>query len=678
MKSSFALIGIGAVAINNVNAVGISTNEAELLKPTLTASNSVDSVNFPNPSAYQLELANGTTNVLNITKYLENAETGALTPKVYNVVFTNQLGNVEATGENVKYFKWAEDTENGGYNLVDGTSASHDLSVGLGDNVYVEQSLNTEGGAIYNAGGIISKLNGDFIGNSANVGGAIFNAMEITTLNGDFIDNWSFQGGAIFNLGMITTLNGDFIGNSADSGGAIFNGRGTISELTGDFIGNSSASGGAIYNAGGIISKLTGDFIGNSAGEESLGGAIFNAGEITTMTGDFIGNSASNDGGAIFNPGTITSLTGDFIGNSAGKGSGGGAIFNAGKITTLTGDFISNSAGEESLGGAILNTGEITTMTGDFIGNSAALSGAIFNQGKITTLTGDFIGNSASYAVGAIFNLGTIGILAKGSDVHFTGNSDSIDSNALYSEEGIFHLNAFGENKIVVNDGISGNSEKKSSNKLEINNNLDGSGNPISSDENPDFGVVEFNNKVENQTITVHNGDFKLGAFAGATITVNGEEKVVEKSIASLVNSDLTVLENGTLIIGKGTDNDVVSVDSDSSITLETGASIEFESGAKLFFDLADGDSLSVDAPIEFLTFATTADRDAYFETLGDMSSSDAFNVRDSADNLLADEDWSIVKNGDFGIAAIPEPATLGLLGFMSGAIYMIRRRFCA
>ena len=117
-------------------------------------------------------------------------------------------------------------------------------------------------------------------------GGAIYNSSDDGhNIYADFIDNYTKSG------------------NSDASGGAISN-RGTIGNITGDFIGN---------------------YIGNYASSDYYysyiyGGAISNGGTINNITGDFIGNYASADkaeGGAIYNSGTIGNITGDFIGNYA-------------------------------------------------------------------------------------------------------------------------------------------------------------------------------------------------------------------------------------------------------------------------------------------------------------------------------------------------------------------------
>ena len=190
-------------------------------------------------------------------------------------------------------------------------------------------------------------------------------------------------------------------------------------------------AGGAVYNAGELTS-ISGAFVnngveatqqGNYARNYAYGGALYNSGTVGNIDADFVGNYASSTGyyargGAIYNDeGTIGDITGDFIGNYAsGRYAYGGAIYsNRGTIGNVTGDFIGNYASDE--GGAIYNNGgTIGNITGDFIGNYAFYGGAIYNgySATIGNITGDFIGNfvpatNGSAEGGAICNNETIG-----------------------------------------------------------------------------------------------------------------------------------------------------------------------------------------------------------------------------------------------------------------------------
>ncbi len=714
IKTSVALIGVSAI-INGASAVGVAIDNAESSGSTLHEN-----------SAYQLELANGTTNVFNITKYIENAETGELTPQVYNVVFTNQLGNADATGDQVKYFSWEKDTENGGYKLVAGNSGSYDLKVGLGEDVYAGLSSESGGAKRATRHETIDQLNGVFVGNSAEYnGGAIYTVAKIANLTGDFVGNSAgknSRGGAIYNYGNIGALSGNFIGNVASEGGAIFNGS-NITTLSGEFIGNVGENGGAIYNdltiesvtgnfsdnyaksnGGAIfnnhkITSINGDFVNNEAGS---GGAISNNGTISTINGDFIGNVAQY-GGAIDNSnGTIGSITGDFIRNSATYSSG--AICNRnGTIGTITGDFIGNSVTVLVYGGAIYNyRSTIGTINGNFIGNTSRIGGAIANDGLIATLTGDFIGNVGTTYAGAIHNSGNIGLFAMDRSMEFTGNTagsgSSLRSEAIYLDSSYYstkiNMNSYGANKIVVNDGIRGQGKTIGQRVININNGLSGDDSKIDA-EGKSFGVVEFNNNVQGVTVNVSGGTLKAGSYKGGVIDLrSGKSITTQNSIAKFIETDVKVANSAKLLIGADVNgNASVSFDADSSLTLENGATLAFEENSSLdfdgtlsaenstlFFELSDYVAgLEGDETFDLdWTFATFENADAAADALAGFG-----NFGNDLGILKGDKDseglwFDVVQNGHElkVVGVIPEPATIGLLGLVGGALLAVRRRF--
>lgn len=300
-----------------------------------------------------------------------------------------------------------------------------------------------DGGAICNkSDATINEINATFWGNQLknDQGGAIYNDGTIGTIKGSFEHNWVLdsnldpkredvasyhnRGGALYNDGKITSIDADFTNNTVmgqfSRGGAIYN-EGTIGSIHGNFKGNVDLmrsgvdsyvvyGGGAIYNDDdGRIGSITGTFTENEGQSKKQfyvdndGGAILNAGNITSINADFYRNSTIVNGGAIFNhvDGHIGSITGTFEGNTAtpeeyggywsehaayGRelGGKGGAIYNYGKIDSITGKFINNEA---------------TFFTGGAIQNHARETGS---YGTIKYIHADFIGNRARYAGGAI------------------------------------------------------------------------------------------------------------------------------------------------------------------------------------------------------------------------------------------------------------------------------------
>ena len=442
-------------------------------------------------------------------------------------------------------------------NSISATKSSH----------YV--SARTFGGAIYN-NGKIGDITGDFIRNSSgstdsNNGGAIYNNGTIGNITGDFMSN---NGGAIYNSGTIGDITGDFTGNTADLGGAIFNNYdSTIGNITGDFIGNtSSVKGGAIFNEG-TIGNITGDFIGNYTASD--GGAIYNDEIIGNITGDFIGNSADR-GGAIYNDdlGTIGNITGDFIGNYTDSTfeTDGAAIFNSGTIGNITGDFIGNYADSQTFGtygGAIFNKGTIGDITGDFIGNYTdsqtfeTYGAAIFNMGTIGDITGDFIGNYAKSETGeakggAIYSKRDLSLVADNRTNTFKDNyteSQGVkDDNAIYIDNNAtLNFTMKNNGKFYMADNIDGTATKDSDGKITDTYSVNIKGDDIN---NTTFYMLNdirnANVTFDNTTINAVNNQTHVYNFN--SLTVNSDTNfVADVDLANAEMDRITATNYGTL-----------------------------------------------------------------------------------------------------------------------------------
>ena len=193
---------------------------------------------------------------------------------------------------------------------------------------FVGNNSTTSGGAIANNQTTIDRVAGSFIGNSADgkFGGAIYNGPNGSTIGsvtGDFLGNFAKWGGAIYNSdnSEIVSIAGDFIGNSSDSSGGAIGNSGMIDSVRGNFINNlAGADGGAIYNSiqnASIVSN--GQFVSNTA---TNGGAIYSVGS-ATVSGDFLSNKALTAGGAIYTGGALGTtriVDSSFIGNIAPEG----------------------------------------------------------------------------------------------------------------------------------------------------------------------------------------------------------------------------------------------------------------------------------------------------------------------------------------------------------------------
>src|ERR1043166_2868356 len=210
------------------------------------------------------------------------------------------------------------------------------------------------GGGIYNENAMLTIDNSIITGNSASLGGGIFNdatngisaSVEIT--QSTVSENIASNGGAIYNYGRgafifasITLTDSTISGNFANNGGGVVNsgqdsGNAFLIINNSTLSGNSaSLSGGGIYNIGEIESNNTlvtlanCTMSGNSAGE---GGAILNDALQQARATVSIGNTilkTGTSGGSIHNLGGDVSSAGYNLSND-----------NAGGFLTAAGDQI--------------------------------------------------------------------------------------------------------------------------------------------------------------------------------------------------------------------------------------------------------------------------------------------------------------------------------------------------
>ncbi len=210
-------------------------------------------------------------------------------------------------------------------------------------------------------------------------------------------------------------------------GGAIYN-EGELNIINSSFSGNSAdSSGGAIYNRAGTVSVSDSVFSDNWVDER--GGAIYNwkEGELSIVNSSFSDNSAIW-GGAIYNKdGTVSVSDSAFSDNSANDG--GGAILNEeyGELSVIDSSFSGNSTWT---GGAIDNYGELSVSDSSFSSNSARNSGgAIVNRSELSIVNSAFSDNSADKKGGAIYNESELSIVNSA----FIGNSADEKGGAIYN-----------------------------------------------------------------------------------------------------------------------------------------------------------------------------------------------------------------------------------------------------
>ena len=410
-----------------------------------------------------------------------------------------------ATNDETSIFNKNTTTNGGGGAIANVEGGEANLK---GNYTFSNNTSNYSGGAIYNSAQmtIESTDKTSFADNTARAnyshGGAIWNGEDYKFGSGDltlsglfeFENNKAGVGGAIYNAANMSIINNNLVettfkGNSSinGAGGAIFN-SGTLA-ISGDykFENNTAANlGGAIYNEGAMSLAGTYDFVGNTA--KSAGGAIANNSGSFTINGTranssslasilFHNNSTSSMGGAIYIKGKENNLaflnvnSADFINNSAT--SKGGAIFidDYTNFNIIDSHFVGNSVNDPSTGvlgwgGAIglasTNTDDVHGYIKDsiFLNNSSSDSGGAIPSGTVLTIVNSvFQGNTAKCSGGAVsydpkkeLSDKALKLIADGGDTVFAGNSvtGGGTTGITPSQEGLYIGNS-----IVGSDGKS-------------------------------------------------------------------------------------------------------------------------------------------------------------------------------------------------------------------------------
>lgn len=325
----------------------------------------------------------------------------------------------------------------------------------------------TSGGGIRQTAGVVTIARSRFINNQAsNNGGAIdLSDGSLQVSDSTFSQNNAGQDGGAIDVDSIATisiLNGDFITNTAQRGGAIFN-EGTTTIDSSSFLFNTAIDdGGAIHstNAGTpLIIQGNSSFVSNQAGRN--GGALFLNGTTQLLQGGIVSNTAGNDGGGIYNTGNLTLNNSNISGNQAVLG---GGIANIGLVSSLTvnnfliennvatGDFGGGVYSDQSTvsfadgtlrgnqaarfgGGLDLNDTTATLQRMAFDANQAADAGAGISLENSSSLTADlitFINNQSDYGAAINTNISNGPVLITNSG--FLNNIANIDGGAIYAE----------------------------------------------------------------------------------------------------------------------------------------------------------------------------------------------------------------------------------------------------
>ena len=391
-------------------------------------------------------------------------------------------------------------------------------NIKITDSIFVNNSADVEGGAIdintVNGNPEVSISGSKFINNSASYGGAIVNVKDLTVRNTEFVNNTP---NAIFNyvgfggnldlgienftdlqnaIGLVTgtlTLNQNVVmtddeaanfvngviinkniridgkGHTIDAknlgrifkinnwcdvtltnvtltngnttvGGAIYN-FGNLDLVHVNFVNNTAKYGGAIMNYayGLVLDDST--FTNNTA---KIGGAIYNSEDCFVVDNSTFTNNTAKIGGAIYNYG-IGFVVGNstFVNNSAADGAG--AILNGGRgFVVGNSTFANNTA--TSKGGAIYNYG-IGFVVGNstFANNTAEDAGAVYNEGDNSVVGNSTFANNTAEDAGAVYNEGDNSVVGNSTFVNNTATSIGgaiINNGKLVVDNSAFEDNA--------------------------------------------------------------------------------------------------------------------------------------------------------------------------------------------------------------------------------------------
>ena len=299
---------------------------------------------------------------------------------------------------------------------------------------------------------------------------------------------FEIDGGFAVTLTNVTLTNGN-----ATVGGAIYN-FGNLDLVHVNFVNNTAKYGGAIMNYayGLVLDDST--FTNNTA---KIGGAIYNSADCFVVgNSTFANNTATSNGGVIFNYG-IGFVVGNstFVNNSAADGAG--AILNGGRgFVVGNSTFVNNTA--TSKGGAIYNYG-IGFVVGNstFANNTAEDAGAVYNEGDNSVVgNSTFVNNTATSIGGAIINNGKLVV----DNSAFEDNAANYYGGAIFNRDDLQVTNsAFDGNDILVRN-------------IRAMDNVDHGGAAIYNWKNGklDISKSNFTNNIKNYK----NGNLLVGAVA--------------------------------------------------------------------------------------------------------------------------------------------------------------------
>jgi hypothetical protein len=279
-------------------------------------------------------------------------------------------------------------------------------------NLTLASGVSTNGGAIYNNGGILGITNCVFALNTAmgsnGLAGANGHDDDVNGSNaGSGRAGTTGLGGAIYNLGQLWLNTCLFETNSAVGGSGGNGGTGGNADATGGDGGDGGSGGnglgGAIYNLGRLaLTNCTftdNNATGGGAGQGGAGGAAAFGG----LPGSGSAGGAGS-GGAIYSLGFATNHSSTFSFNIAhsGNSSGGGVKDN--------GDGKEGRGGVDSLGGGFCNLGTNIVINCTFFQNEVTGGNGGNGGDSVNGFSGGDGGDGGSGVGGGLYNAGRVSV----------------------------------------------------------------------------------------------------------------------------------------------------------------------------------------------------------------------------------------------------------------------------
>ena len=351
--------------------------------------------------------------------------------------------------------------------LVNDATTNISESVFEGNSAYI-------GGALFNHNGKTEISSTAFNNNTADFGGAIYSTTseyaELTIKDSSFTGNTALSAGAVDALGQTTLENVVFTNNHAtdandDGGGALFLGAvadailenvtfdGNTSQAVGGAIATRSSSEGDNTNLYAMISNS--NFVNNSSKKE--GGAIYSAtNNMVISDTSFINNSSESKGGAIYSEGDlmIAAQTKDVIfdGNTSANLEDGCDIFMAVKDSKLAFNIADGKT--ITLNGGISGTEEGYDIT---VNEMSLFAGGSSGSGILNI--NSYVKNANMNITDATLKLGADADISDVSSVTIT-NGGLDTANGVSDSFATGQVSLVGDVDLMADVSLSGNSAK--------------------------------------------------------------------------------------------------------------------------------------------------------------------------------------------------------------------------